>query len=319
MSNMANREGLRYVTEPLREVALHHLHPAEDIVTAIYVHHNTHHVRESEYWLTWTRQVQVPARALVLTPERALILDDPTDLAASTAEREYLVASCLLNRVMLFELRSHLLDCALTLVMATSSGPERVTIEYNGTAHDHFLAAVTYMRAVVDHQQPPSSTQADETYARERAAARKGWYSVLTGLSLKQEYEMTCGLVPGEHVQEWLTIPAIDESTWWQRLGIGAHEQPAAMIARTNRQILLVKETKRIVQGHETYGSDTWIMPLKHLHTARIISEQEKLYLQIALQHLGATEIVRLPLPPGLAERALDLATHAQQQKEQVE
>lgn len=48
-------------------------------------------------------------------------------------------------------------------------------------------------------------------------------------------------------------------------------------------------------------------MPLKHLRTATIISEQEKLSLQITLEHLGATEQVHLPVPPELAERALAL------------
>jgi len=71
MRNMANREMLRYLTEPLREVALHHLHPAEDIVTAIYVNHHTHLVRERAYWFAWERQDQLPARAFILTPARA--------------------------------------------------------------------------------------------------------------------------------------------------------------------------------------------------------------------------------------------------------
>jgi hypothetical protein len=309
---MANREMLRYLTEPLREVALHHLHPDEDIVTAIYVDHHTHLVRERAYWFTWVRRVHLPARAFVLTPERAMILDDPTDPVTSTANRKYLVASCLLNDVVLFESRSHLLDCAVTLVIAASNGPERITLEYNGVARDHFLAAVAYMRAVIDHQHLPSSTQADEVYARERATAKKSWYSVLMGLSMRQEYEIMQGLVAGECIQEWLTIPALDESTWWERLGIGAHEQPEALLVRTDRQILLVKETKRIIRGHDTYGSDTWIMPLKHLHEAKVTSEQENLYLQIALKHLEVTEVVCLPLPPERAKQALALVTEAQ-------
>ncbi|GAC1402664.1 MAG: hypothetical protein NVSMB49_19040 [Ktedonobacteraceae bacterium] len=307
MKDMANREVLRYLTEPLCTVALHHLHSDEDIITSIYVHHNTSHVREREYWFAWERQVQLPARAFVLTPERALLLDDPTDLAATTAEREYLVASFFLNHVMLFGLRSHLLDCALTLVVATSHGPEWIIIKYNGVASDHFLAAVAYMRAVVDHQY-----QTYEVSARERAATRKEWHSVLTGVSLKQEYEMTYGLVPGEHIQGWLIIPTLDESTWWQRLGIGTHEQPEAMIVRTDRQILLVKETKRIIRGQKTYGSDSWLIPLRHIHTVRIVSTQEKLSLQITLEHRGVTEVVRLPVLPELTEQVLTLVSPSQ-------
>jgi len=116
---MANRETMSYLTAPLREVAQHHLKPEETVLTAIYAHPTVHLARGEWLWFAVYRQIHHPARAFVLTPERALILEDPTDPAASTADSEYLFASCSLNRVMLFELRSHLLDCALTLVMAT--------------------------------------------------------------------------------------------------------------------------------------------------------------------------------------------------------
>jgi hypothetical protein len=131
---MTNKEEMSYLTAPLREVAQHHLQPEETVLTAIYAHHTILHDHAGWLWLTGYRQVHHPARAFVLTPERVLILEDPTDPAASTANREYLFASCSLNRVMLFELRSHLLDCALTLVMATPGGPERITIQYSGVS-----------------------------------------------------------------------------------------------------------------------------------------------------------------------------------------
>ncbi len=309
MKDMAKREALRYLTESLREVAGHHLHPTEDVLTSIYIEQNAYLVREQGVWFMGLRRVQLPTRAFILTPERAMLLDDPTDSASTTADREYLFASCSLNTVLHFELCSHLLNCALTLVCATPHGPERIIIEYNGVARNHFLAAVAYIRARVDHQMPPSSAQADEVYTRERAVAMEGWYATLLELSMTQQNNVTCGLVPGEHIQEWVNVPAIDERTWWQRLGIGAYEQPAAMLVRTDRQILLIKETKRVIRGHGTYGSDTWIMPLKHLRMSALISEQEKLYLQITLEHQGATESVRLPVLPELAERALALVS----------
>ncbi|MBF6612970.1 MAG: hypothetical protein IVW55_07545 [Chloroflexi bacterium] len=253
---MANSEMMSYLSTPLREVAQHHLKPDETVLTAIYAHHTVLPASDRWLWFTGYRPVHHPARAFVLTPERALIVEDPTDPATSTAEHECLFASCALDRVIFFELRSHLLDCALTLVMATANGPQHITIEYNGVSEDAFLAAVACMRALIDDRPLPPSTRPDQTYARERAKAWKGWHAVLSGLELRQENAIARYLVSGEQVQEWLIVPAIDESTWWQRLGIGAHEQPPAVLVRTDRQILLIKETRRIVRGHVTYGSD---------------------------------------------------------------
>lgn len=305
---MTNKEAMSYLTAPLREVAQHHLQPDETVLTAIYAHHTILHDPAGWLWLTGYRQVHHPARAFVLTPERVLLLEDPTDPAASTADREYLFASCALNRVMLFESRSHLLDCALTLVMATPGGPERVTIPYNGVSEQAFLAAVACMRALVDGQPLPPSTRPDETYARERATSFSDWLVVLAGLELRQKNTVTRYLAAGEHVQEWLSVPTIDESTWWQRLGVGAHEQPPAVLVHTDRQILLVKEVRRIVRGHTMYGSDAWLMPKALLQAARVVSGQRnEPELQLTLEHVSVTDVVRLTVPPELAERALAL------------
>ncbi len=298
-----NLQALRYLSGPLREITQHHLHSTENVLTAIYLKNITTYIRDRWLWLPQIKQIQLPVRAFVLTEERSLVLEDPTDPAASTVDREYLVASCPLNSIMFFELRSHLLDCALTLVRATSNRPEHIIIEYNGVSENAFLAAIMSMRALIDGQPLPSSTRPDETYARERMAAWKGWHSVLSGLELRQENAIARYLVTGERVHGLLSVPAIDESMWWQRLGIGVHEQPPALLVRTNRQILLVKETKRIIHGQSTYGSDASVIPLERLHTARIIAEQEKLYLQIVVEHLQTTESVRLPILPELAER----------------
>ena len=299
---------MSYLTAPLREVAQHHLKPEETVLTAIYAHHTVLHSDGGWLWLTGYRQIHHAARGFVLTPERVLILEDPTDPAASTADREYLFASCALNRVMLFELRSHLLDCALTLVMATPGGPERVTIPYSGVSEHAFLAAVACMRELVDGRPLPHSTRPDETYRRERATALSDWHAALAGLELRQENAVTRYLAAGEHIQEWLSVPVIDERTWWQRLGIGAHEQPPAVLVHTDRQILLVKEVRRIVRGHTMYGSDAWLLPQSRLQAARVVSGQRlEPELQLTLEHAGVTEAVNLPIHPNLAERALAL------------
>ncbi|MEO8955315.1 MAG: hypothetical protein ABI396_06055 [Ktedonobacteraceae bacterium] len=306
-----NNEPMSYLTAPLREVAQHHLTSDEVVLTAIYAHHTVLPAHDRWLWFTRSRQVHYPTRAFVLTTRRALIVEDPTDPVASTSDREYLLASCTIERVMFFEICSHLLDCALTLVMATPHGSERVTIKYNGASHGAFLGAVACMRAQIDDQPLPLYTRLyarpDESFMRERSISVKGWHAFLTGLALRQTNAVIRYLMLGERIHEWLSIPAIDESTWWQRLGIGAHEQPPTVLLCTDRQILLVKEARRIVRGQTTYGSEAWLMPLERLHMASIVSVQQQPNVQITLEHKEITEAVRFPVPPEFAERALAL------------
>jgi len=279
---------MSYLTEPMRDVAQHHLKPEETVLTAIYAHYTVLHSDGRWFWLTKHRQIHHPARAFVLTSERALILEDPTDPATSTADREYLFASCSLNHIMLFELRSHLLDCALTLVQATSSGPERITLIYSGVSELAFLAAVACMRALVDDQPLPSSHRPDETYTRERAASFPNWHDALAGLELKQKNAVTRYLAANEHIQEWLSVPVIDESSWWQRFGVAAREKPPAVLVHTDRQILVVKEVTRIVRGQTVYGSDAWLMPKTRVQTASVVSgERNESDVQFTLEHMG--------------------------------
>ncbi len=116
-------------------------------------------------------------------------------------------------------------------------------------------------------------------------------------------------LVTGELVREWPGVPARDESKWWQRLSIGAHEQPSSVVVRTDRQILLVREAKRIVRGQATYGNDSILMPLQRLQTVSLVSGQRGAEMQFTLGHLGVTTTVHVPIPLEHAERAMTLAT----------
>ena len=61
------------------------------------------------------------------------------------------------------------------------------------------------------------------------------------------------------------------------------------------------------MRGHPTYGSDAWLMPLQRLHTANVVSGQREPEVQLTLEHVGVTEVVRLPILPELAARALAL------------
>lgn len=81
-----------------------------------------------------------------------------------------------------------------------------------------------------------------------------------------------------------------------------------AVLVHTDRQILLVKEVRRIVRGQTMYGSDAWLMPKALLQAARVISGQRNVpEVQLILEHAGVTDTVRLPVLPAIAERALAL------------
>ncbi len=179
---MAESDPFRYLTEPLAEIAQHHLTLDETVLTAIYLPRDVDTAIEGRLWFPRWKRVQRPTRAFVLTTGRILVVEDPADLATSTASRGYLLAFCPLDRIMHCELRAYILDCTLTLAMAAPHGPERVTIPYSGVVADAFLAAVAYMRAVIDGLPLPSGARPDETARRERDHALQGWRMTLTGL-----------------------------------------------------------------------------------------------------------------------------------------
>lgn len=315
----APMDQLRYLTAPLRDVARRHLDPGDHLLTAIYVEHDVRAMSHQTLGIAHETQARLPTRAFLLTLDRVLILEDPTDPATASADRDYLAASCPLDRIIAYEMRSHLLDCALTLVLATPEGngePARVTVAYNGAVEPVFLVALACIRAVVDGLPLPSYTKADETYARERTAALATWHQALTGLDMTQERAVERYLVAGERIQDCLAVPVIDESTWWERLSRTAHEHLRGVLARTDRQLLLVKETMRIIRSQATHGSDAWLMPLGHLRTARLVSSEHGRALQFRLEHAGTVDVVRLPLPDALHERALALAMQCLQQRD---
>lgn len=313
---MVNTDALSYLTEPLRDVVLDHLNPAENVLTAIYIQHDASTIFDTWFGFVSARRIQVPTRAFVLTTDRVLLLEDPTDSATSTAGRKYLAASCSLERIIFFEVRSHMLDCALIFVMTTANGVERMTVTFNGVSRTRFLVALACIRALLAHRPLPPYTRPDDTYILERTRALKDWYAQLSGLGLRQKNAVLSYLTPGEHILEWLEVPAIDERRWWQRFGISAYEQPPTMLVGTDWQMLLVKETKRLVRKQETYGSDAWILPLEHLSEATIVSGEQRPELQITLKLGATTNVVQCPLLPEFVERAQRLVTSSAVKRE---
>ncbi len=50
-------------------------------------------------------------------------------------------------------------------------------------------------------------------------------------------------------------------------------------------------------------------MPLSRLHTADVVSGQRTPEVRFTLEHIGVTDVVRLPILLEIAERALVLVT----------
>jgi hypothetical protein len=66
------------------------------------------------------------------------------------------------------------------------------------------------------------------------------------------------------------------------------------------------QESKRIVRGEATYGSDAWSLPLRHVNRACMTDGEGEgvTLLAVDLVRGGATYTVRLSIPATLDERA---------------
>lgn len=301
---------LAYLTVPLAEVARRHLGANEPVLAAIYLVRCMHLAERPSWGVARSRQVWLPRRGLVLTPWRALVVEDPTDSLSANSRRGYLAASCPYDQIVALELRSHLLDYGLALVLAEGC-VLRVEIEYNGVSEPPILAGVAAMRGRLAEARAASPDNAPvmNTLIGEHIASRQQWRDALAGLNLRQQHAVVRCLAPGETVQAWLRAPAIDESRWRQCFRLAAHEQPAALLVRTDRQILLVKESVRIIRRQATYGTDAWIMPLGHLGSAHLLPRRrsDQVLLAIHLARARRAYSVRLPLPAALGEQARTL------------
>ena len=141
----------------------------------------------------WTskRLPLAPERALIVTNRRVLIVEDTRGMAGSGANRQHVAASRPLETIVAIEIRSHLLDCALTLVVASSGDTERVTVEYNGVNEPDVLAAVSLIRGEIDARLRPATPDARQVDAARHAEG---------GLSHRQRYYLRKYLDSREHV-----------------------------------------------------------------------------------------------------------------------
>lgn len=163
----------------------------------------------------------------------------------------------------------------------------------------------------MEGQFPPQDARVTQPSVPEQGAVSPEWRQALAGLEFKQERAVERYLAPDELVEAWLSVPAIDEANWWEHLEGALNEQPPAILVRTERQILLVKETRRMSQDDASFGTDAWLLPRGHIRNARLSPgrHEHEVSLKIRLEHAGATYEVRLPLPIALGERARALVS----------
>lgn len=251
-----------------------------------------------------------PGRALIVSESRVLVLDDPTDSATTSAGRQYVAASSPLGEIVAIELRSHLLDCALTLVLASTGAAERVTIGYNGVNEPDVLVVVGLIRSKLDSQRRSPVEHSGSTVSDDRldVAGRAG-----TELSYRQRYYLRKYLCPEEQLCNFLSIPALPRNLRWKRLSLLAHEQPPMLLARTDRQAFVVKNALHALRKGDSYGCDVWLMPLCTLATVELKRGRPESTIVFRLGRSAQCYSVQAALPSSLTDEAAGFVRAIQQ------
>ena len=86
-----------------------------------------------------------------------------------------------------------------------------------------------------------------------------------------------------------------------QRISLLAHEQPPMLLARTDRQVLLVKNAPRTLRREASYGCDAWLLPLHSLRAAGVRHDQSRVTLAFGLGGSTVCYNVEFALPAGSA------------------
>ncbi len=247
------------------------------------------------------RLPRVPGRALIVTQARVLVLDDPADRASTSAAHQFVTAACPLDAIIGIELRSHLLDCAFTLVLAAPDGARRVTIGYNGVSEPDVVGAVHLIRRAMDLPERSASADSHEPVSAEQGDASR---RALHGLSLRQRNYVRKYVPSPEQLRSLLAIPALPRGRSWRRFSLLAHEQPAALLARTDRQVLLVENAPRVLRRAASNGCDAWFMPVRSLSWAELRQGQSESTLAFGLGGAKACYTVEVAVPASLSQQA---------------
>ena len=248
--------------QSLASAAREHLSRSETVLAATYLLEIRDPGNVRWHRAAAERGPSVPGRALIVTDERVLVLDDPEDRATTTAAQQYLVASCPLDTIVYLELRSYLLDCALTLVLASTNEPRRVSIGYNGVHEPEVLAAVARIRTA--SAAPPRRSCVASGGEGPNASVQVP-NPAIAALDHRHRYFLRKFLAPEEPVEWAIATPSTP-----RRPGLGflGHALPALLLAKTDRQILVVRDAPRRMRGRAPNGCDAWLLPLSAMDAA---------------------------------------------------
>ena len=244
----------------------------------------------------------VPGRALIVTNERVLVLDDPDDRATTTAAQQYLVASCPLDVIVCLELRSYLLDCALTLVVASTNGTRRVSIGYNGVHEPEVLAAIARIRRASD---APLLRSCVASGSDTPNASVHDPSPAIAALNHRHRYFLRKFLTPEEPVEWAIATPSTPRRAG---LSFRGHGLPALLLAKTNRQILVVRDAQRRLRGRAPNGCDAWLLPLDAIAAAEERPGQRDALLVFELGRAASRYTVDFAVPVQMAAEVAAIA-----------
>ena len=290
--------------EPLAHLARQHLKADERVVTWLYLPRTTRPQLRGFVARRHRDSAQVPARAFILTVRRALILEDPTDDAASMIDQQHLRGSCRLDSILMLAVRSYLLDCALTLTAAERGAIPTLTIEYDGTIHGAFWRRIRYVRAVIDGRDPLVEMRIGAVAPNHH---RGDWFQALDQEGMHWKHYVSQSLAANETVQKWLVIPTIDRRRYLHKLVRADREYPPGLLIRSDRQVLYIKQARRIADEGPRFGADISLIPMVNLKQVRLIVEEGINWLELELQRSGATVTARIPVTDELAQRSHEL------------
>jgi hypothetical protein len=290
---------LSLLPSSLRAMAEHHLASSESVLAAVYLPNFRDPPNVRWHGTAAQKRPMTPGRALIVTHTRVLILDDPIDRATTSAARQYVVGSCPIDAIVAVELRSHLLDCAMAFVHESDNGTQRMSISFSGVNEPSLLDAVGILRRVMNPRQadpgPESSFAVPVEHMSSPARAT-------TEISYRQRYYLQKYASSSDRLQGILGIPALRGTRLVQRISLLAHEQPPMLLARTDRQVLLVKNAPRTLRREASYGCDAWLLPLHSVRTAGVRHDQSRVILAFGLGASTVCYNVEFAIPTGSAE-----------------
>ena len=115
-----------------------------------------------------------------------------------------------------------------------------------------------------------------------------------------------------------MTLPAQRRQQPWWRLSLLAHEQPPILLAQTDRQAFLVKNTPRSLRKGDSYGCDAWLMPLSTLASADVMRGQAESRMVFGLGRSAPRRYLEVTVPQNLLDDAVTFTRAVQHSADEL-